>query len=42
MQKSWTGLETHTAVWLTTLHQDRFFKIRKKKKLSWFFNVLCA
>jgi hypothetical protein len=42
MQKSWTGLETQPAVWLTTLRQDRFFKIRKKKELSWFSNVLCA
>jgi hypothetical protein len=39
MQKGWTDLETHTAVWLTTLRQDGFFK---KKELSKFSNVLRA
>jgi hypothetical protein len=29
-KKGWTGLETHPAVWVTTLRQDGFFKIRKE------------
>jgi hypothetical protein len=29
-KKGWTDLETHPAVWLATLRQDGFFKIRKE------------
>jgi hypothetical protein len=27
----WTGLETHTSEWQSTLRQDRFYKIYVKK-----------
>ena len=30
IQKGWTDLGTHPAVWLATLRQDGFFKIRKE------------